>query len=291
MPDPTIAIVGGGRIGQALGRLLRDKQQPVVAVCCRTLESAERAASFIGDATEPVLLERIPALASHLLIATPDGAIAEVASRLADAGMRGGVALHTCGALGPGSLAPLAEQETACGLLHPLQTVPSPEAGLDALPGVAFSIDGSPAALDWASGIVDLLDGITLRIPEEKKTLYHAAAVMASNYTIALLDAAFDLMEQAGVSRDDARRALHPLVASSVSNTFKRSPEQALTGPIRRGDTETVSAHLASLPSSHDRLYRGLGLHAVSLARRAGLDQAAGLQLAKLLRENGDEDV
>jgi len=291
VPDLTIAIVGGGRVGQALGLLLREKGQPVVAVACRSNESARRAAAFIGDGIDAVPVDKIPALATHLLIATPDGAITDVARRLAGAGMRGGVALHTCGALGPEALEPLAEQGTACGMLHPLQTVPSPEAGVKALPGVAFSVDGDAAASEWAARIVALLGGVALKISEQNKPLYHAAAVMASNYTIALLDATLRLMEEAGVASDDARRALRPLVEASVANALAQSPEEALTGPIRRGDVGTVSAHLAALPEPHAHLYRALGLHAVSLAGRAGLDEAAVRQLVRLLRENEGEDA
>lgn len=291
MPDPTIAIVGGGRLGQALGRLLRENNQNVVAVASSSLNSARRAASFIGDKTEAVPIERIPSRATHVLIATPDGAITDVARQLTAAGMRGGVALHTCGALGPDALAPLADAGTACGVLHPLQTIPNPEAGLRALTGVAFSIDGDEEALNWANRIVTLLEGIALRIPADKKTVYHAAAVMASNYTVSLLDAALELMEDAGIPRDDARPALIPLVESSVSNALNDSPEQALTGPIRRGDAATVSAHLSALDERHATLYRALGRHTVALARRAGLDEAATRQLLHALRENEDSDA
>jgi len=291
VPDPTIAIVGAGRLGQALGRLLRENNQNVVAVASRSLNSARRAASFIGDSTEALPIEQIPSRATHLLIATPDSTITDVARQLAAAGMRGGVALHTCGALGPDALAPLAAGGIACGLLHPLQTIPNPEAGVQALPGVAFSIDGDREALKWANGIVDLLDGIALRIPADKKTVYHAAAVMASNYTVALMDAALELMENAGVPRDVARQALIPLVESSVANALNESPEQALTGPIRRGDAATVSAHLSALDESHADLYRALGRHTVALALRAGLDEAAARQLHQALRENEDLDA
>jgi len=291
VPDPTIAIVGAGRLGQALGRLLRENNQNVVAVASRSLNSARRAASFIGDKTEAVPIDQIPARATHILIATPDSAITDVARQLAEAGMNGGVALHTCGALGPDALAPLAAAGTACGLLHPLQTIPNPEAGVYALTGVAFSIDGDRKALNWANRIVDLFDGIALRIPADKKTVYHAAAVMASNYTVALMDAALELMEDAGVRRDVARQALRPLVESSVANALNESPGKALTGPIRRGDAATVSAHLSALDESHAALYLALGRHTVALARRAGLDEAAARQLRQALRENEDLDA
>src|ERR1039457_1913216 len=85
----------------------------------------------------------------------------------------------------------------ACGTLHPLQTVANPEEGVRVLPGVAFAIDGAREATAWAERLVGLLDGLTLHVPAASRPLYHAAAVMASNYVTALMSTAVMLMREA----------------------------------------------------------------------------------------------
>ena len=117
-----------------------------------------------------------------------------------------------------------------------------------ALPGAAFAIDGDAAALEWAGRIAHLLGGETLRILPEHRALYHAAAVMASNYVVALVDAAAMLMDAAGISEDKALRAIGTAGSRRASRTrCSLGPVEALTGPIQRGDVETVCGHLRAL--------------------------------------------
>ena len=285
MPRPLIAIAGGGRVGQALGRQLNLSGEIVVAVACRSALHARQAALFIGPAVEPLPCDRLPEVADHIIIAVPDTAIPEVAATLATAGLKG-VALHTCGALGPEALAPLAKSGVACGVLHPLQTVPDPSADLTE---IAFAIDGDMDANSWATEIAETLEGFVIRVESRARPLYHAAAVMASNYTVTLLGAALALMKEAGIADNLARRALWPLVDASVANALHDGAAAALTGPIRRGDAATVAAHLRAIPEGPLRdLYRALGLHTVDLAN---LGEDAARELLRLLRDNEEENA
>lgn len=273
MVHSAIGIAGAGRIGQALARLLRDRGEPVSAIAGRDFERTAAAAAFVGNGVHPVSYGELPALCSRVLIAVPDDALDSVVRILAKT-ICGGVALHTCGARGPEALAPLEAQGVACAALHPLQTVPTPEQGLTALPGSAFGITGSESpALAWALEIVALLDGEALQVSSQQRPLYHAAAVMASNYPIAVLDAAVILMKEAGIEEPLAMRALTPLIQASVANALAVGPLQALTGPIERGDSGTITAHLRALdgspaPESVKALYRAAGLHTLDMTRR-----------------------
>jgi len=286
----AIAIAGAGRIGQALGRLLRERGEPVVAVASRSPERARAAARFVGG-VRAVGYSEAPECASRVLIAVPDDALSSVAEAVAGAGMKDGACLHTCGTRGPEALAVLAAQGVSCGALHPLQTVASPEQGLSALPGAAFAVTGEGPAAAWAQRIVALLDGLVLRIPAERRPLYHAAAVMASNYVVGLIDAAVMLMGAAGVEEDRALRALAPLVRASSMNALTLGPLKALTGPIERGDVETVSLHMQALAETSApvrEFYRSAGLYVVTLARRKGLPAASARKLEELLRGGDD---
>ena len=155
------------------------------------------------------------------------------------------------------------------------------------MPGSYFGITASGEALEWALEICGALEGHPLVIPPERRPLYHAAAVMASNYIVAMIDAAAMLMEQAGVPADQALLALAPLIEASVRNSLNSGPVQALTGPIERGDEQTVALHLSALvdaPESVRHLYRSAGLHAANIARRKspGADRD---KIETLLRE------
>jgi predicted short-subunit dehydrogenase-like oxidoreductase (DUF2520 family) len=282
----SIGIAGTGRVAQALGRLLRERGEPVVAVAGRSREHTARAAEFIGAAA--VSPRQLPERAGRILIAVSDTAIEGVARALAEAGTVSGVALHTCGARGPETLEPLARAGVACGVLHPLQTLATPEAGVNVLPGSAFAVSGDPAAVAWGERIVKLLGGTALHVAPDSMPLYHAGAVMASNYIAGLIDAAAILMKAAGIDEKTALDALGPLVYAGVANALVLGPEKALTGPIERGDAETVRRHLRNLgaaPESVSGLYRSAGLHVLELARRRGLAEAKAREIETLLRE------
>ncbi len=279
-----IGIVGCGRVAQALGRLLVERGQPVAALAGRDPARTAAAAGFVG--VKAAQIEELPALVSRLLVAVADGALPVVAKSLAAAGMKGGIALHTSGAHGPEALAPLAEQGVSCGTLHPLQTIATPELGLAALPGAAFGITAEGAAARWAGQIVGLLGGTPLSIPTDRRPLYHAAAVLASNCLVALADAAVILMSAAGVAPETALQALAPLLRASCENTLTLGPTAALTGPIERGDLETIAHHRSALtaaPATVRELYRVASLHLVEIARRRGQAAETADRLEALL--------
>jgi predicted short-subunit dehydrogenase-like oxidoreductase (DUF2520 family) len=289
-PSAPIGIAGSGNLAQALGRLLRERGEPVRCIAGRDPVRTRLAAEFIGGGVEPVACAELPGRASRLLIAVSDSALKDVAEALA-AGISGtGVALHTCGAKDIEELAPLRLRGFSCGTLHPLETICSPEQGVAALPRAAFTVSGDGPAVEWAERIVELLEGRTLRIRPGARPLYHAAAVMASNYVAALIDAAQSLLATAsGEDGDSALRALAPLVHTAVENILERGPVAALTGPIARGDVGTVRLHLEALagaPPSIRDLYRAAGLHTLDVARRKGLEPGAADRTEALLRRN-----
>ena len=273
-----------------MARLLRERGEAVVCIAGRDPVRTRLAAKFIGGDVAAVGYAELAGRASRLLIAVSDAAVRDVAETLA-AGVAGsGLALHTSGVKDIQELAPLRLRGFSCGTLHPLQTICSPEQGREALRGVAFAVSGDEAAAGWARQIVERLDGQVLNIPPAARPLYHAAAVMASNYIAGMVDAAQSLMAAAsGEDRDTALRALAPLVRTSVENIFERGPVAALTGPLERGDAGTVRLHLealASAPRNIQDLYRAAGLHTLDAARRKGLADGAAKRMEAILRGN-----
>lgn len=269
--DSPVGIAGAGRVAQALGRLLHSRGEPIAFVASRAIEHARAAAAFIGADVEAVSYSELAHHATRILIAVPDSALSSVAAML-DA--QSGIVLHTCGTAGPEALHVLAERGVHCGTLHPLQTISDPESGVSALEGVAFTISSDGPALDWAERIACTANGRILRIPADRRPLYHAAAVMASNYITALVASAQTLLGAADVDPEEALDALRPLAMTSLENALRQGPVAALTGPIERGDITTVALHLTALgaiPAPIPQLYRAAGLQTLELARKKGL--------------------
>jgi predicted short-subunit dehydrogenase-like oxidoreductase (DUF2520 family) len=284
---PPVAIVGAGAVAQALGRLMAAGGEPVVALASRSRSHAEGAARFIGVAAPSIQVveySALPRLATHVLIAVSDQGIEPVAAALAAAGMRSGVALHTCGARGPDALGALRTVGVACGMLHPLQTIMSGEQGVKSLADATFGLSGDPDANRWAGEIVEVVRlatggrGRSLHIEADRLRFYHAGAVMASNALVAALDAAVILLAHAGVDRDAALRAVGPLARTSLENALRDGPQAALTGPVVRGDAATVAAHreaLREVDPTVATLYEAAAGHLLQLAKQRGLSEAS----------------
>ncbi len=242
-----IAIVGSGRVAQAMGRLLASRGERVGWVAARNAERGEAAARFIGGGARAILLGDLASRASRVLIAVSDEAVTPVAGALAAGGLTSGVALHTCGAFGADALDPLAAAGVSCGSLHPLQTVPTAERGVQSIPGSVFGVTAEGGALEWALSITERLAGRPVLIAPEARPFYHAAAVMAGNFPAALLAASASLLARTGLDTPAAVAALAPLAEAAVRNVATLGLVEAMTGPLVRGDADTIARHLAAL--------------------------------------------
>lgn len=290
MTKPTIAVIGAGKVGSALSLLLQEKGYRVVAVASRSPASAAALARKLGcraceDATSAA------AKADLVFITTPDRKIAAVSARIAAAGgyRSGQVVIHTSGAHPAAELKGAREAGAATASLHPLQSFATVEGAMQNLPGSYFALEGDRDALKVAETIVQDLGGNSFIISARDKRLYHAAACIASNYLVALMHFATGLYTKFGLSRQEAFKALLPLVRGTVENIKREGPVQALTGPIARGDLPTVEGHLQELQKAGDleaELYRLLGRYTVGVAREKGsIDAGQEGQLLKLLQE------
>jgi predicted short-subunit dehydrogenase-like oxidoreductase (DUF2520 family) len=266
-----VAIVGAGRTGRALGRLIRRAGWTLGAVSCRSLARAREAVRFIG-AGRPV--ER-PEAGGLTLVCVPDAAIAGVARALQVP--RGGVLAHVCASRGAELLRP----HRPAGALHPLRSFADPARAAAGFAGTACAIDGDPAALRLLEKLVRSIGGLPLRVKPGRKALYHAGAVFASNYVVAVVNAGLRLLVRAGVAREPALRALLPLLRSAAENLEAAGPEGALTGPLERGDAETVRRHAEAIRRAEpglSRLYAALGEETLRVAQAKGPAGPAGIR-------------
>lgn len=293
---PTVAVIGAGRLGGALGRLLASSGYRVVAVTGRSRRSAAAAARFVGAGAAGTDVVAAASRATVVLITTPDREIREVCERIARGGglRRGTLVAHASGANGLDLLEAAAAAGARRAVVHPLQSVPSRERGVANLPGSYFRIEADRGALRRARALVRALGGNELRLPgwapdAESAPIYHAGAVVASNYLVTLLDLAVRHFEVLGAARPQALRAVLPLVRGTLANIERLGIPAALTGPIARGDVTTIAGHVAALRWRAPELlepYRQLAGATVPLARaKGGLSAAAAEEILRIVRQ------
>lgn len=262
----TIGFVGSGRAAGALARGLRRHGHHLLVA--KRGESSEILAGAV-DAEQAGALG-ILARADVTLLAVPDGAIAAVAGHLAAAAApgEGRIVAHLAGSLGREVLAPFAERGFATAALHPLQVL----SGWRIPPGTSFAIEAPGAALPALRRIVADLGGEELHLPDGARDAYHAAAAITANLGMTLLAEAVDLMERAGLDRAEATQGLAGLLRGGLEASLDRGLPAALTGPVTRGDVDTIRRHLKLLRGDPEMLdaYRAVSLLALRQARRDG---------------------
>ena len=279
MSQPRVTIIGAGRMGQGLGLALKRRGYKV-ALVARTPR----------DVTPPLMLHQgsraeATSGAELVLIATPDDAIGAVAAELAAEGAitRDQVVLHLSGLLDRNALLPLEETGAGCGSFHPLQSVAEAGTAAERLKGAYVGIEGDDRALVAAERLANTLRMVPVRIPAAAKPAYHAGAAFVANYTVALVGVAERLARAAGVAPDIAARIYLPLLGGAVANLNAMGPAASLTGAVRRGDEQTIRAHLRALSAEDRTLYRTVGKAAITLAKEAGLSEGAAERVEEAL--------
>lgn len=271
---PSFAIAGCGRVGKALGKQLQAVGYPLVGISTKHMESAKQAAAAVRAEHFSTQSWDITRDADIVFITTPDGVISDVCKEIAQhSGFKNNAVVLHCSGAHPSTILSAAEDCGArIGSMHPLQTF-SAEGSENKFEGIVISVEGEPQAVEKANMMAKDLGARSLTIKTNSKVLYHAAAVMACNYLVTLQDAAFQLMEHAGISKQDVFAVLSPLISGTLSNIEISGTIKALTGPIARGDTETVDRHIRDISEKMPDLlplYKLLGLYTIDIAKAGG---------------------
>lgn len=280
----SLWIVGPGRLGLALGWMLSEAGAVGSLRYIGRSPVAPAHPVFAGrDVTYSTWDAAPPAGPDLLILSVPDDTIPSVVVRLAAGEVRAASVLHTSGVLASDALSILEAFGTSTGSIHPLVSIPDPVASAGKLRGAWYGLEGAGGALRRGEALVAALDGHALPVNPGDKPAYHAAAVFASNFVVALLHVAVGLMERSGVDRRDATAALAALAAGAVSDVARTGAERSLTGPILRGDVRTIELHLARLSPEERSLYSGLARDALEIAKTRGLPGESARRLSSLL--------
>jgi len=285
----SFAVVGCGKLGSALSEQLVSAGYRPEGFSSRTLTSAGKVARLAGIERFGTIPWEITASADIIFITTPDDAIGDTCKEIA--GNNGfkeqAIVLHCSGSLPSTILIVPDSLPVSTGSMHPLQSFAAVTKGVNPFSGINIAVEGDSIAVEKAKEIASDLHANSFTIKTDAKTLYHASAVVASNFLVTLQGMAFKLIEAAGISPDDAYSVLGPLIEGTVSNIKKTGITDALTGPIVRGDVETVRTHIQDIDAKtpeFTHLYKTLGMYTLTVAEEKGvLSETVLSQLREIL--------
>ncbi len=277
-----IGIIGAGKVGFTLALALSKAGYTVNAVSSRSIASAYK----LGDKLPSAVVFEVPQgvvnACDLIFITTPDSAIGDVVIPIT--GRPGLMICHVAAAIPVEILDPLRTQGAVTGVFHPLQSIGSSNA--DILPGITFAIEAEDPLFKILREMAVRLGGRVIELKGNDRVLYHASAIMASNYLVTLVSLAAGLWKGFG-TQEQAIRALTPLIRGTLDNIEEIGIPDCLTGPISRGDVETIEKHISvikeSVPQTLD-LYRLLGLKTIPIAAAKGsIDAAKAAELKEIL--------
>lgn len=265
MKEKTINIIGAGNLGKTVARLIVNHSAGSIAgVCNASFESSSHAVKFIGAGAPCQNLDALPP-SDITFITVPDDqimSVCEMYSRSANFNPSGTI-IHCSGLLTSDAL--VAARKKGCHVMsvHPMRSFADPELSVKNFAGTYCAVEGE-ASSDAENAVFEILNAIGAKIipiNKHKKGIYHAAGVLASNYVVTLADIAMKCLRDSGVGNEDATSMVLSLMEGTLGNLAKtRSPEAALTGPIKRGDVGTIRKHMAALEDEQIKTaYAALG--------------------------------
>jgi len=285
---PKAGIIGAGRLGCALAASLSSLGYHV-SVSDVNPRRARSAYRLTRRPYRRLSSADVAAASDVLFLTVPDHTIKPVFDVVKRSLRRGALVVHCSGAMGARVFGPLRGLEIETLALHPVQSFATDHQAARSLCGSWFAIDGTPAGLRFGRALVRRLKGRCTTVRSEQRPLYHAMCVFGSNFVSALLDAGQSMADRLGIPRRDSLSILLSLARSVIDNAEEAGVEASLTGPIERGDAETVEKHLEVLDRLAPELvgfYRATSLHLVAMARRKGLAPVAARRLRAMLNRN-----
>jgi len=274
----SVSIIGVGRVGGAIALSLPKDKYSIEKLVVHGHSNVDSLIAGLPNPPDVTTLDALGDVSSDVIfITTQDSHIVAAAGALAKKVMSSPIVFHTSGSYSSSILDELKKAGSRTGSVHPLVSISKPELGPDRFRNAFFCVEGEPAAVEMGKQIVADLGGRPFSIDTKFKTLYHASAVTACGHLVALFDAAVEMMTKCGLSADESKNILMPLVTSTVQNLNEQSTAAALTGTFARADIETFTRHLTALNEnvSDDLLeiYLLLGERSLELATKQGVNQ------------------
>ena len=268
-----IGIIGAGKVGTTLGKYLSIHGKNVTGFYSRTHESADEAATFAETETYSSLCKLVEK-SDVIFITTPDGVIHQVWGDLLHQDISNRIICHFSGSLSSHVFS-VREEAGASGIsMHPMYAFSDKFHSYEQFHTAYLTLEGDPEAVAVMKPMWEAIGHHVLTLKAKDKIKYHAAAAMASNEMLGLMQASLDILSECGFSEKDSMALLTPLVQGNIASMLEKGCVNALTGPVERGDAQTVRKHLQALEGSKaGKIYQSLGSTMVELAKRRNPDR------------------
>jgi predicted short-subunit dehydrogenase-like oxidoreductase (DUF2520 family) len=265
-----IGFIGAGKVGLAFGTYLFQNDFNIIGYYSRRYECSVKGAEL----TKSIAFKEIKELVDNsemLFITTNDDAIINVCNSLVSNNIlrEGQIIVHMSGASSSKILENAKEIGCSIYSIHPLQSFADVDKAIEDLKSTVFSIEGDADKIEIIENMFNKTSNKYFKLSSEQKSLYHIAACVMSNYLVTLMEYGLSLLNEIGIDNEEGYKAFYPLIQGSIDNIYNLGTKKALTGPIARGDIDTIDQHMKALKElDHDKLeiYKILGDMTLNLA-------------------------
>ena len=271
---PSVLVIGSGILATGFSGAFQRQNIPVLGLCGRQKSQAQKAAViaevpfFVFEDVQTIVDD-----ADVLFFAINDDAIRDVSNRVLALRQtdKKQVLIHCSGSRTVEDAFPNNDLNYHA-MMHPMNSFADQKQAINQLmSGICFGISGDKEALSVVNDLIRCLCGEALILTPQQIAIYHAANCVASNYVVSVIDMACTMFDSIGINEDRTKEALLLLTQGSIANFQQQGSVEALTGPISRGDVDTVKKHLDGFKNKNDMLYQtycSLGLYTVALAQK-----------------------
>lgn len=287
-----IGVIGAGKVGVSISYIMLQKGLHVIAMSDKDSHALEIAIKYLEDKGDVIFTSdntHVVDKSDMVIIATQDRIINEVAQELDGKiyNFDGKYIVHTSGAHSSQILKPLDSKGARLGVMHPLQTFPDIESAIMVLPDTYIFIQGDVQCLPALRYVAEIIGKKSIEIKENHMVLYHLSAVIVCNLFCALLYSGEDIAKEIGIGLEP----YFPIIRATLKNIEQKGPLKSLTGPIVRGDINTIEFHLDSLKDKGilRDLYITLSRVALKMAQERGdINKELGEKISHLLEQRGE---
>jgi predicted short-subunit dehydrogenase-like oxidoreductase (DUF2520 family) len=272
--DKKTGIIGTGKLGKNLLYHLDKKGFKISGILNLNTTTSEEACTAVTTEIFKTS-SNLAANSDIIFITTPDDSIEEEAKKISleSDNLKGKIFFHCSGSLPSTIMDSLKKKGAETASFHPLQSFADLCLNKNPFENIIAGIEGDHNAVKTGEQIAEILGCIPYILQTEGKVLYHAAAVIASNYLVTLTDISLEFLESAGIKKENGLNIIAPLMKGTLNNIIEKGPDKALTGPVSRGDSKTVRSHrekiLTSVPEM-DKFYKLMCEHTLTLATKSG---------------------
>ncbi|MDP4179147.1 MAG: DUF2520 domain-containing protein [Bacillota bacterium] len=259
-------FIGAGKVGFSLGKYFMVNGIEVTGYYSRN-ENSAREASVFTKTKHFMKVEDLINESSIIFLTVPDDEIYNLWNHIKNLNIREKIICHTSGSLSSNIFSNHFQSDVYVYSIHPLFPISDKFESYKFLKNALFTIEGNDKYVKELTELFNNMGNKIIVMKNSDKTLYHLAAVTVSNLFCGLINRSVSYLMEYGFSENDAVEALYPLIAANINNIKENGIVNALTGPVERGDVNTLKKHLSVIPKDHESTYKDLSMELIKIAK------------------------